>query len=440
MSKLQRNIGLFALTLYGVGDILGSGIYGLIGKAAGQLGNFVWLAFLVSFVVALLTGLCYAALGSRFPQAAGSSFVIWKAFHSPFLAFITGLATLASGLTSMATAARVFAGYFNGLFPVVPEAAAIFLFCATLSLIVWIGIRESMWANALMTLIEVSGLLFVILAGLPYLGRVNLVDLSSIPSGASLSPSLVLSGAVLTFYSFIGFEDLLNVSEEVVDPERNVPRGLMLSMLIASLIYILVSVTAISVVPGPELAASKQPLVEVIARAWPWFPKQIFSFIALFAVSNTALLNFIMGSRLVYGLGKLGLLPKVFARVHARTRTPHISIVLVGSIFLTLAYLGDISSLARSTSLFILIVFMAMSASLLRFQQLENQRGQKRPWHLPQWIPLLSVVGTVTLLIHAQWDDFKIAGSMLLLMIVLFLIKRPTVSQIERFESEVESH
>ncbi len=440
MSKLQRHIGLFALTLYGIGDILGSGIYGLIGKAAGQLGHFVWLAFLASFLVALMTGLCYAALGSRFPQAAGSSFVIWKAFRSPFLAFVAGLATLASGLTSMSTAARVFSGYFTSLLPIVPEAAAIVGFCLLLTFIVWIGIRESMWANAVMTLIELSGLLLIIVAGLPFLGSVNLMDLSSIPSGAGLTPSLILSGAVLTFYSFIGFEDLINVSEEVKNPRRNLPIGLLLSLLIASTIYMLVAVTAVSVVPPGDLATSKQPLVDVIRIAWPWFPTHAFGFIALFAVSNTALLNFIMASRLIYGLGNLGLLPKTVAKIDSRTKTPYVSIGIVAVIFLVLTFAGDVSSLARATSIFVLIVFMFMSASLFHFQRLDRKNSNHRKqWRIPQFIPVLGMLGTLAMLLHAQRSDFKIAGTMLVGIIALYFVRRPTAEQIENFEAQLDN-
>lgn len=436
MTKLQRHIGLVSLTLYGVGDILGSGIYGLVGKAAGQLGNFVWLAFLVSFLVALTTGISYAALGARYPRAAGSSFIIWKAFRSPFLAFVAGLATLASGLTSMAAAANIFAGYFTGMLPVVPMWLGILGFCCLLTGIVLKGIKESIWANTVCTLIEVSGLVLVIAAGLPYLGEVNLADVQSIPGGAGLSSTLILSGAVLTFYSFVGFEDLLNVSEEVVQPKRNVPLGLMLALLIASSIYMLVAVVAVSVIPAAQLGESKQPLVDVIATSWPWFPTKIFSVIALFAVSNTALLNFIMGSRLLYGLGNLGLIPKFFSRVHGRTRTPYVAILATAAIFLILAYVGDVSSLARATSLFVLSVFMLMCASLFWFQRLEKRR---RRWRIPQIVPLLGVAFTATMMSHAQLEDVKIAGTLFALIVILYLIKRPTVAQIERFESDVEA-
>jgi len=436
MPKLQRNIGLFALTLYGLGDILGSGIYGLIGHAAGELGNFVWLAFLVSFAVALMTGLCYAALGSRYPRAAGSSFIIWKAFGNPFLAFVAGLATIASGLTSMAAAANIFAGYFGGLFAMVPLWAGVVGFCFILSGIVFAGIRESMMVNILFTFIESAGLLLVIAAGLPYLGQVDLLDVQSIPNGASLTPSLILTGAVLTFYSFIGFEDVLNVSEEVIEPKRTVPLGLVMALLIASGIYMLVAVVAVSVVPALKLGSSNEPLVEVIRVAWPWFPAKIFNVIALCAVFNTALLNYVMVSRLMYGLGRLGLLPPVVSKVHKTTKTPYVAIAVTLSGLLVLALIGDIGSLARATSLFVLIVFMCMNAGLFLFQWREKgERTDPHHWRLPQIVPVLGVIGAIVMMFHAEAADFKIAGTLLFVILLLYILRRPTAAQIEKMES-----
>lgn len=439
MSKLQRHIGLFALTLYGVGDILGSGIYGLVGKAAGQLGNFVWLAFLVSFLLALLTGLSYAALGARYPRAAGSSFVIWKAFRIPFIAFVAGMATMASGLTSMAAAANIFSGYLNGMLDFVPVWMGILGFVLLLSGIVFAGIKESMWANTVCTVIEVTGLLLIIAAGIPFIGQVDLLDMKSIPNASLLTPTLVLSGAVLTFYSFVGFEDLINVSEEVIKPKRTVPLALMTAMLIASVIYMLVAIVAVSVVPADKLAASKEPLVDVIRVAWPWFPSKLFSVIALFAVTNTALLNFVMASRLMYGLGNLGLLPKFVSKVHGRTKTPYIAIAIVFLIFLVLALVGNVASLARATSLFVLLVFMCMNASLFVFQREDRKKKRKiTRWRIPQVIPVLGVIGTIVMMAHANLDDLKIAGSLMVVIVALYLIHRPTADQIQKFESATD--
>lgn len=441
MSKLQRQIGLLSLVLYGVGDILGSGIYGLIGKVAGQLGNLIWIAFVVSFAVALMTGLSYAGLGARYPRAAGSSFIVWKAFHSPLIAFVVGFATMASGLISMATSSRIFSGYLHGMAESVPVWAGIGGFALLLTAIVYIGIKESLWANAVCTVIELTGLAIVVVAGLPYLGSVNLLDVQSIPQSTAgadigLSSSLILSASVLAFYSFIGFEDLLNVGEEVKEPKRTLPLGLMIAMLISSAVYLLISCVAVSVIPAAELAKSGQPLVDVVAKAWPWFPSKVFGIIAMFAVANTALLNYIMVTRLMYGLANLSLLPKPLAKVHPKTKTPYIAVGATFAILCGLAFVGEVSSLARATSLFILVVFIAMNASLFVLQRREGRRkhAKGRAWRIPQFVPVLGVLGALAMFIHGKAEDYKIAGALLAVILILYFIKRPTAEQMEKFE------
>lgn len=428
--KLQRHIGLLALTLYGVGDILGAGIYGLVGKAAGTLGNAVWLGFLVSMCAAMLTGLSYASLGSRFPKAAGGSYVVYKVFRSPFFAYLIGLTTLASGLTSMATAVRVFSGYINGLFPFIPPTVGLLLFATALGLIVYWGIKESMWANSICTVIEITGLLIVIAVGVSFLGSVNYLDATSPanPTG-DLTMSLVFSGAVLTFYSFIGFEDILNVAEEVKDPQRVLPRGLIMAVMIASGIYMLIGMVAVSVLPVAELAASKEPLVDVVRKAAPWFPPQIFSVIALFAVANTALLNYIMGSRLIYGLSKLKLAPKALDHISAKRHTPSRAVLLIYFVVLILAFVGNISTLAKATSLLLLVVFFGMNAALfvLKWKKDEAPTG----FDVPMVVPALGMVVCTVMLSFAQLDEVKVAGALIGLIVLMYLVLRPSAQAVE---------
>jgi len=423
--SLNRNIGLLALTLYGVGDILGAGIYGLVGKAAGQMGNAVWLAFLASMVAAGLTGLSYASLGSRYPTAGGASYITQRAYKRAWLAYGVGLAVLASGLTSMATAARVFSGYFQAFTGgAIPFTWIMICFAVFLAWIVFRGIKESMWANALCTIVELFGLLVVIAFGMRFVGSVNYLDATTLanPTG-EIGLSLVLTGAILTFYSFVGFEDILNVAEEVKNPQRTLPMGLVLAVLISSVIYMCVSVIAVSVVPSGELAMSKEPLVDVVRVAAPWFPPKVYSVIAMFAVANTALLNFVMGSRLIYGMAKQGLLPKKLSEVHAKRRTPHLAVAFVLAILLLLALSGDISSLARATSILLLLCFMLVNFALviLKFRKSEA----KGSFEVPVAIPLLGAVVCVCLLAHAQWPELKISLLILSAIAGLYLIFRP---------------
>lgn len=429
---LKRNIGLIALVLFGVGDILGAGVYGLIGKTANEMGNAVWLAFLVSMIAAGLTGLSYASLGSRFPRAGGAAYITLRAYRVPFLSYMVGLAVLASGLTSMATAAKVFAGYMNGLLPAFPPLAIAIGFSLVIAGIVFRGIRESLFANGICTLIEVSGLFLVIAVGLPYVGEVNYLDATSPnnPSG-DITLALALTGAVLTFYSFVGFEDMLNVAEEVKEPHSTLPRAMLLALVIASLIYMTIAVVAVSVLAPAILGASGQPLVDVVAKAAPWFPTGAFSLIALFAVANTALLNFVMGSRLLYGMASQGLVPRALARVHAGRRTPHMAILAVWCVFFVLVLSGDISSLARSTSVLLLCCFVLVNIALVIIKAKETEKPH---FDVPAIIPLLGAGVCLAMLSQAKAPEVITASIILAGIALLYWLVKPSREAIETLE------
>ena len=433
--KLQRHIGLAALAVYGIGDILGAGIYGLIGKAAGEMGNAIWIAFLMSMVAAGLTGLSYASLGSRYPKAGGAAYVAHRAFRSNFLAYVIGLAALASGITSMATGSRAFAGYLWTLIGgAVPMSLLIVAFCLMIASVVIRGIRESMWMNLLCTSIEVGGLILILVTGAKFLGSVDYMSAVSVsnPSG-DISISLVLSGAVLTFFSFVGFEDIINVAEEVKEPERNVPRAILIAVAVSSLIYVGISLVAVSVVPAAELARSQAPLVDVVGRAAPWFPPTAFSFVAMFAVANTALLNFLMGSRLIYGMAGQGLLPKVLARVNKRTHTPLVSSFVLLVILLALALSGDISSLGRATSVLLLACFFAVNIALV---VLKHRKGEaKGRFEVPTFVPILGSLVCAAMLAFAKIQEIKVAGSLMLGIFVLYFVVRPSKEAIASIET-----
>ena len=243
------------------------------------------------------------------------------------------------------------------------------------------------------------------------------------PAG-ELTAALLLNGAVLTFYSFLGFEDMLNVAEEVKNPRFAMPLGILLAIGIATTIYMLISIVAVSVVPHAELAASKEPLVEVMRRAAPWFPSPVFSGIALFAVANTALLNYIMGSRLAYGMARQGLLPAALGRVHPRRHTPYVAIFTLMVLVLALALLGDVSKLARATAVLLLCVFILVNAS----QMVLARRGGEPDglFKLPWFIPAGGVIVCVAMLCHASAAEWKIAGLILLGILILYFIMRPT--------------
>lgn len=421
--KLLRSIGPFQLTLYGLGSMLGSGIYGLIGQAAGLAGNTVWLAFLVAMVAALLTALSYASLGSRYPRAGGAAYITGRAFGMPLLSFVVGLAVVASGVTSIATQSQVFSVNFASVTGIaaLPTWAIAIGFLLVLSGLVLRGIRESMWVNVACTVIEAAGLLLVIAVGIPYWGSVDLLATPDV-SGNDVLLVLVFQGAVLTFFAFIGFEDILNVAEESRDPQRTIPIALITAMVVGASIYVAVAITAVSVVPWQELAAAPGPLTEVMRRAAPAIPVAVFAGITLFAVANTALVNYVTSSRMIYGMAQQGLLPAPLAKVGTSTRTPYLATLALLVILVPLAFFGSIAELASATVLMLLVVFAIVNGSLFVLQgRLGEAKGK---FEVPRWVPAMGTAICLVLitfrLTGGTWQAPALAGGMLAGMIALY--------------------
>lgn len=416
------------LALYGLGSMLGAGIYGLIGKAAGLVGNAVWLAFAVALIAALLTALSYASLGSRYPRAAGAAYVTERAFGLPLLSFVVGLALVCSGLTSVAAQSRVFAANLAALLHLeaIPPWWLALGFLLVLAGIAFRGIRESMWANVLCTLVEASGLILVVAVGLSYWGSADLLEMPE-RAGAEGDWLILMQGAVLTFFAFIGFEDTLNVAEECRDPKRTIPLGLILAMGLAALLYIAVAVTAVSVVPWAELAEAPGPITEVVRRAAPIIPPIVFTGITLFAVTNTALVNYVTASRLIYGMARQGLLPARFGDIHVDRRTPHIAIAALLIVTVPLALIGTIAELAAATVLLLLMVFMVVNAALF---VLKRRPGEPRGYfEIPVAVPAAgAIVCCVLIAVRAftgDWVAPAIAGVLLLGTIAVYALLRP---------------
>jgi amino acid transporter len=323
------------------------------------------------------------------------------------------------------------------------------------------GIRESMWTNLLCTAVEVGGLLLIIAAGARFWGSVNYFEVPEILNDQGqrlqqgLSASLLMTGAVLTFYAFIGFEDMLNVAEEVKEPRRTMPYGIVLAQAIAALFYMAVAVTAVSVIDYQELADADSPMNSIAARAAPWLPRQTYVYITMFAVANTMLINYVMGSRLLYGMARQGLLPAALGRVHRRRKTPHIAILVLLLIVIALAFTNDaihylkgfargpihdflvkleqagpISSLASATSLLLLFSFMVVNGSLVA---LKFRRGEpKGAFEVPIIIPALGILVNGALIVirfidasRAGWLAPIIAGIMIAAITALFFTFRP---------------
>jgi APA family basic amino acid/polyamine antiporter len=424
---LERSIGPFQMALYGLGSMLGAGIYGLIGKAAGEVGNAVWLAFVVALVAALLTALSYASLGSRFPRAAGAAYVTQRAYGFPLLSFMVGLALICSGLTSVATQSRVFATNLIELFGLdgLPVAGVALGFLLVMSGIVFRGIRESMWVNVLCTIVEASGLILVVAVGISYWGAVDYLETPPAPDG-DLTFLIVIQGAVLAFFAFIGFEDVYNVAEEVREPQHTIPLGIITAMVLAAILYIAVAITAVSVVPWQDLSEAPGPITEVVSRAAPIIPPILFTGITLFAVANTGLVNFVTASRLLYGMARQNLLPDHLGRVHRRRRTPHIAILVLFFILVPLALMGAIAELAAASVLLLLIVFAAVNGALFI---LKGRKGEPTGrFEIPRIIPALGFLVCLGLIVvrvsTGDWEAPAIAGALLLASFLIYLLMR----------------
>lgn len=442
--ELKRTLGFWQVAIYGVGSMLGAGIYGLIGRAAGTLGNAVWLAFLAAMVAALLTGLSYACVGSRYPRAGGAAYVTERAFGIPLLAYVVGIAVMMSGLTSMATGAQVIAGTILEKAGHAGAGASVWFKPLAIGLvlltgaIIYRGIRESMWVNVLCTVVEASGLLFIIAAGIRFWGSVDYLELPPPPAEGDRSPVLlvILQGCVLTFFSFIGFEDILNVSEEVKDPERNVPRGLIAAMLIATVIYMGVAITAVSVLPWAELAESAAPLMQVAKKAAPGFGgiDSVYFVITIFAIGNTALLNYFMGSRLLYGMSRQKLLPSPLAKVHPVRRTPYVAIGVLFVIVALLILSGGVQPLAEATVLLLLSVFTVVNGALIRLKLRRDEPPGR--FEVPVIVPVLGSLVCLTLIavrVNSAVQSGRaedriaplVAGGILVAAVVLYRVLKP---------------
>jgi amino acid transporter len=439
--SLQQTIGGWQVLFYGLGSMLGAGIYALIGRAADSLGNAVWLAFLTAMIAAMLTGLSYACVGSRYARAGGAAYVTQHGLRKPLLSYVVGLAVMMSGLTSMATGSQAIAEQLEKAFGFALDIKLVAIGIVFLvGCVIYRGLRESMWLNVLCTVVEASGLLFIIAVGVRYWGSVNYLETAGDTvaggPGSGITLALVMQGAVLTFYSFIGFEDILNVSEEVKNPRKNVPFGLIGAMILATIIYMAVAITAVSVVPWRELAASKTPLMDVAHKAAPWLGgiDRLYLGITIFAIGNTALLNYIMGSRLLYGMSRQGLLPAVLGRVHPKRHTPHVAVFVLFGIVSVLILSGGVKQLAESTVLLLLGVFTVVNIALLVLKRRpEEPRGGFEP---PMIVPLLGAL-TCASLIYARMHSAitsadpnqktapLIAGGIVLVSVVLYAALKP---------------
>jgi len=395
MTELKRTLGLPLLLFFGLGNILGAGIYVLIGKVAGVAGMYTPIGFFVASVVAAFSAFTYGELSARFPLAAGEAVYIQEGFHLKVLSQLVGILIAFAGMVSAATISRGFYGYFNTFFQL-PEALVIITIILLLGMLMIWGISQSVGAVALLTVIEISGLLIVIWAGKDFLLTLPVHTDSLFPPFQSSAWIGILLGAFLAFFAFIGFEDMVNVAEEVKNPERTLPAAILLALLIATILYALVSLVAILALDQNTLATSKAPLADVLSASSTINPN-IISVISLFAVVNGALIQMIMASRLFYGMARKGWLWKGLAQVSAKTQTPVTASWLVIAIILCLTLLLPLEVLAKMTSFLVLIVFALVNAALVFIKR--TQATPEGVLNNPIWVPIAGFASSTSLVL-----------------------------------------
>jgi APA family basic amino acid/polyamine antiporter len=420
---LKRALGLWHITLMSVGVILGAGIYVIIGEAAGLSGAGLWLSFIFAALVASFTGLSYAELASRFPHAGAEYVYIVNTFGRT-LAWITGWLLIVSSVIAAATVAVGFANYFSALFhtSVILIAIATVLVCG---IILIAGIKETAFITILFTLIETSGLIIIILIGVPYLGSVNYLELANGLQG-------VIEAGVLIFFSYIGFESIARLAEETREPERTIPKAILLSIAITTVIYILVGIAAVSVVPWQDLAHAEAPLGVVAQRAYGDQLFAVLSAIALFSTFNTVLILLLSGSRLVYGIAEYRALPRVFMSVSKKLRTPWFAIISVVLASLCFIFVGDLATIANLANFTVFIIFLLVNAAViyLRYKK-PVVSGFKTPLAIGK-LPLLPLLGLVTalfMLVNLPIDVLAMGTALVLLGFIVHIILKVSVKE-----------
>ncbi|CAN7492143.1 APC family permease [Bosea sp. LjRoot237] len=429
--SLHRVMGPWLLLLFIVGDILGTGIYALTGQVAKQVGGVVWLPFLVAFVVAMITAFSYLELVTKYPRAAGAALYTHKAFGIHFITFIVAFAVMCSGITSASTASRAFAANMSSAFGLnLSGGMGITLiglgFMALVAAVNFRGVGESVKANVVLTCVELTGLLIVIFIGLWAIaagqGDVSrITQFKPAADGGMFWP--VIAATTLAFFAMVGFEDSVNMAEETKDPTRIFPKILLAGLVITGTIYVLVSVSAITLVTPEALGEGETPLLKVVAAGAPNFPIWIFGFITMFAVANSALINMLMASRLVYGMSREHVLPPALGKVHPTRRSPYVAIGFTTLLaFALITFVGEVPALGGTTALLLLCVFTIVNIAVL---MLRKDTVEHEHFRTPTILPIAGAIFCA--FFAGPWTgrdpvQYKIAGILIGIGVVLWLV------------------
>lgn len=413
--KLSPVLGPVQLIFYSVGVIVGAGVYSVIGSAAGLAHQSLWVSFMVSAGVAMLTAFSYAEMATSFPVAGAEYVYIRKAWpRADWLAFGVGSVILLGGAATAATVSMAFGGYLRYFVDVPSIAAALALLTACTALSLW-GLRESSWVNIVFTSIEVVGLLIVVAAAL-------LSEVIPLPVPLSAEPA-VMAAAALLFFVYLGFEEIANLAEEVRNPARDLPVALFVSMGVTTALYVMVAIVVVRMAPTAELAASEAPLVTAIQKVWPQ-AGNLLSAIALFATANTVLITLIATSRVAFSMGRDHELPDIFASVLKGRQTPWIAAILVLAMAAVLLPAGSVTVLAEMSSFAALLAFLSVNIVLivLRYRMPDHPRPFRVPFSIGRMpvLPLAAIGSIMGLLVYFEWRIYVAGGIALLLSALAF--------------------
>ncbi|WP_313354335.1 APC family permease [Microbacterium sp.] len=425
--RLRRAISGPMLFAFILGDVLGAGIYALMGVLSESAGGMLWAPLIVALLLALLTAGSYAELVTKYPRAGGAAVFAERAFRSPLLSFLVGFSMLAAGVVSAAGLAIAFSGDYLATFIDVPVIPAAMVFLVLVALLNARGIRESMGTNLVMTAIELSGLVIVIVVVAMYVGGGggDLGRATQLPDGVGMAGA-VLGGAIVAYYSFVGFETSANVIEEVKQPSRVYPRALFGALVTAGIVYVLVGIASAAALPTDDLQESTGPLLAVVEATGLSVPSWLFSLIALIAVANGALLTMIMASRLAFGMAEQGLLPSPLGRVLPRRRTPWVAIASTTVVAMLLTLVGDLATLAETVVLLLLLVFISANVSVLVLRRDKVPHEHFRVW---TFVPVLGVISCGVLLSQQKPLVWLFAAILLAVGVVLWLSTRRFAGQ-----------
>jgi APA family basic amino acid/polyamine antiporter len=417
---LRRAITPRLLLFFIVGDILGGGIYALVGEVAGETGGAIWAAFLLALIMAAFTAGSYAELVSKYPRAGGAGLYVHRSFGRPFASFIVAFAVVVSGITSASALARAFGGDYLSAFvdvPILVTALALLMLIAAVNLR---GIEESVKLNVGFTLIEIGGLVLIVVVAAVALGQGDAEPARAFEFNRGSSVlAATLAGASLAFYALIGFEDSVNVAEETRDPSRSYPKALFGGLAIAGTLYLVVTIGASMVVPTGDLIGSSGPLLEVVRQGPLHIPEKLFAAIGLLALSNGALINMIMASRLLYGMAQEGVVPRPFAMVLPGRRTPWFAILFTSSLAAVLVATGDLGSLADTTVALLVVVFAIVNVCVL---VLRRDHVEYEHFVVPSFVPIIGVAISIALLTQIESATYLRAAILVAIGVALWIV------------------